>query len=135
LPGLFLCHPVLQPRFGEAASGQPHFESGTVVTSEPQHVVYTRDSAGNEAIYLDGLAAATGNRCGTVDNWDTDHQLSLANEESDDRAWLGALYLVAVYPSEAAATRAAVSLQASAAPELEGAVIITTSTIGRGEDS
>ena len=43
--------------------------------------------------------------------------------------------LVAVYPSEAAATRAAVSLQASAAPELEGAVIITTSTIGRGEDS
>ena len=104
MPGLFLCHPVLQPRFGEAASGQPHFESGTVVTSEPQHVVYTRDSAGNEAIYLDGLAAATGNRCGTVDNWDTDHQLSLANEERDDREWLGALYLVAVYPSAGPAT-------------------------------
>ena len=41
--------------------------------------------------------------------------------------------LVAVYPSEAAATRAAVSLQATAAPELEGATIISTSTIERGE--
>ena len=43
--------------------------------------------------------------------------------------------LVSVYPSEAAATRAAVSLQATGAPELEGATIITTSTIGRDEDS
>ena len=43
--------------------------------------------------------------------------------------------LFAVYPSEAAATRAAVALAATAAPELEGATIITTSTIGRGEDS
>ena len=41
--------------------------------------------------------------------------------------------LVAVYPSEAAATRAAVSLQATAAPELEGATIISTSTTARGE--
>lgn len=43
--------------------------------------------------------------------------------------------LVAVYPSEAAATRGAIALGASAAPELEGATIISTSTIGRGEDS
>ena len=43
--------------------------------------------------------------------------------------------LVAVYPSEAAATRAAVSLGAVAAPQLEGATIISTSTIGRGEHS
>lgn len=42
--------------------------------------------------------------------------------------------LVAVYPSEAAATRAAVTLSA-AAPQLEGATIISTSTIGRGEHS
>ncbi len=42
--------------------------------------------------------------------------------------------LVAVYPSEAAATRAAVPLRAAAAPELEGATIISTSTMGRGED-
>ena len=43
--------------------------------------------------------------------------------------------LVAVYPSEAAATRGAAMLQASAAPELEGATIISTSTIERGEDT
>lgn len=43
--------------------------------------------------------------------------------------------LVAVYPSEAAATRAAVTLSATAAPELEGATIISTSTIGREADS
>jgi len=43
--------------------------------------------------------------------------------------------LVGVYPSEAAATRAAVTLQSASAPELEGATVITTSTIARGEDS
>jgi 4-diphosphocytidyl-2C-methyl-D-erythritol kinase len=43
--------------------------------------------------------------------------------------------LVAVYPSEAAATRGAITLEATAAPELEGASIITTSTMGREEDS
>ncbi len=43
--------------------------------------------------------------------------------------------LFAVYPSEAAATRAAVALASAAAAELEGATIITTSTIARGEDS
>jgi 4-diphosphocytidyl-2-C-methyl-D-erythritol kinase len=43
--------------------------------------------------------------------------------------------LVAVYPSEAAATRAAVTLGAMAAPELEGATIISTSTVERGEHS
>ena len=43
--------------------------------------------------------------------------------------------LVAVYPSEAAATRGATALRATAAPELEGASIISTSTMGREEDS
>ena len=43
--------------------------------------------------------------------------------------------LVAVYPSEAAATRGAITLGAAATPELEGASIITTSTMGREEDS
>ena len=43
--------------------------------------------------------------------------------------------LVAVYPSEAAATRAAVSLQAAAPAALEGATVITTSTTDRGEDT
>ena len=41
--------------------------------------------------------------------------------------------LVALYPSEAAATRAAVTVQAAAPPELDGAEIMTTSTMGRGE--
>ena len=41
--------------------------------------------------------------------------------------------LMAVYPSEAAATRAAVALQTETLRELEGAEIMTTSTIGRGE--
>lgn len=42
--------------------------------------------------------------------------------------------LVTVYPSQAAATRAAAVLEAASAPELEGATIISTSTIGRGEE-
>jgi 4-diphosphocytidyl-2-C-methyl-D-erythritol kinase len=42
--------------------------------------------------------------------------------------------LVAVYPSEAAAKHAAGMLESSAAPELEGATIISTSTIRSGEE-
>lgn len=41
--------------------------------------------------------------------------------------------LVALYPSQAAATRAAADLQTAAPPELEGADIITTSTTRQGE--
>jgi 4-diphosphocytidyl-2-C-methyl-D-erythritol kinase len=43
--------------------------------------------------------------------------------------------LVTVYPSEAAARRAAAALEAASAPELDGATITSTSTIGRGEES
>lgn len=43
--------------------------------------------------------------------------------------------LVAVYPSEAAATHAAVALQAERLDELEDAALITTSTMGREDDS
>ena len=42
--------------------------------------------------------------------------------------------LVAIYPSEAAATRAAVTLQSTAAPELDGATIIRTTTFGRAQE-
>ncbi len=43
--------------------------------------------------------------------------------------------LVAVYPSEAAAARAAATLQAAAVPQLEGATIISTTTFGRAQES
>lgn len=43
--------------------------------------------------------------------------------------------LFAVYPSEAGATRAAIALQAERLVELEGASIMTTTTMERGEDS
>ncbi len=42
--------------------------------------------------------------------------------------------LVAIYPSEAAATRAAVTLQSTATPELDGATITSTSTFGRAQE-
>lgn len=43
--------------------------------------------------------------------------------------------LFAVYPSEAAATRAAITLQAAAPVELDGAAVMSASTMGREEDS
>lgn len=43
--------------------------------------------------------------------------------------------LYAVYPSEAAAARAAATLQTEAPAELDSATILTTSTMGREEDS
>ena len=65
-------------------------------TTAVQHVVYTRASDGTETIYVDGLAVQSGTRPGSFTNW-ADYPLLLANENSNDRPWLGTYYLVAVY--------------------------------------
>ena len=64
-------------------------------TTAVQHVVYTRASDGTETIYVDGLAVQSGTRPGSFTNW-ADYPLLLANENSNDRPWLGTYYLVAV---------------------------------------
>jgi hypothetical protein len=67
------------------------------LTSELTHVVYTRDSSGKAAIYLNGQEKATAEVAGGLANWSGDFRLLLANERTGDRPWRGELHLVAIY--------------------------------------
>lgn len=65
--------------------------------TELTHVIYTRDAEGRARIYINGKAAVTQTVAGTVENWRDEFRLSLLNELTDNRPWLGELHLAAVY--------------------------------------
>ena len=61
------------------------------------HIVYTRHSSGEEKIYVNGIEKYTGTRTGDISSSDDEFYLSLANELSGERLWLGTFYLAAIY--------------------------------------
>ena len=61
------------------------------------HVVFTRNASGDVGLYQDGKRIVSGNVAGDFTNWSHDFRLSIANEISGDRPWLGDLHLVALY--------------------------------------
>jgi hypothetical protein len=52
---------------------------------------------GRVVIYIDGAANLAFTRTGPTTNWDASYPLVVANEATNDRAWLGELHLVAAY--------------------------------------
>ena len=70
--------------------------SGLVQTSL-QHVVYTRAANGAEKFYVDGVLVKEANRGGSTSNWNDSYKFALVNEFTNNRAWLGEIYLAAVY--------------------------------------
>jgi mannose-1-phosphate guanylyltransferase len=64
-----------------------------------QHVVYTWKN-GTERFYLNGQQKYSGTRSGALSNWSSVFGFALGNEFTMDRAWLGELFLVAVYCQE-----------------------------------
>ncbi len=88
------------------ANGSPEISSGAVATTNLQHVVYLRNAAGYEAIYVDGELTFEGTRTGTF-NFNSTYNFALGNELTNNAPWLGEYDLVAVYnralsPSEIA---------------------------------
>lgn len=71
----------------------------STVKTELTHTIYTRDSAGNASIYINGVPQVVGTVGGNLSNWNDSYSLILANEFGSDRSWLGELHLVAVYCS------------------------------------
>lgn len=61
------------------------------------HVVYTRDADGNASLYLDGIRREYQTLGGSMSNWNPNYELAIGNELTNDRPWLGTLYLAAVY--------------------------------------
>lgn len=68
-----------------------------VVQTERTHVVYTRSRDGRAVIYVNGKEVKSQTIDGNLSNWDMSYRLSIANEVSGDRPWLGELSLVAIY--------------------------------------
>ncbi len=64
----------------------------------PTRVVYTRNSDGRTALYVDGMEIAQSQpAAGDLTHWDEGFRLAMANETSGDRPWLGTFHLVAIY--------------------------------------
>ncbi len=84
--------------------------SSDSVTTSLTHVVFTRNvdpgavggaGEGVTKIYINGVLVATGTAVSSIANsWDDEYKFALANELTEDRDWLGELYLVAIYDSE-----------------------------------
>ena len=62
-----------------------------------QHVVYTRDAAGNTSTYVNGQLEASNTVSGNLSNWTNNYKLALGNEVTLNRPWLGELHMAAVY--------------------------------------
>ncbi len=77
-------------------NGTPDIESGNVLSpTELQHVVVTHDGDILK-MYRNGSKEVTSSRPGTYD-WDKSYLLLMANEDTDNRAWLGTIYRIAIY--------------------------------------
>ena len=87
------------------AEGQTDWENGSPTTFTPAgttttlltHVVLTHGADGTEVIYIDGVENRTSTRAGSMTSWDNTYPLVVANEATNDRAWLGELHLIAIY--------------------------------------
>lgn len=66
------------------------------LTTNMQHIVYTRDASGRARLYIDGIEQANAAVAGKLD-WNRKYALTLANEPTGDRPWFGDYYLVAIY--------------------------------------
>ena len=94
-------------------NGNPSTRSrGQVAVPQLTHVVFTRDATGATAVFVDGDEAGRGMVAGSLANWDRSHRLSLANEVTGDRPFLGELHLVAVYGRALSAAEVQQNLQA-----------------------
>ncbi len=65
-----------------------------------QHVVYTRNTSGQEKLYINGVLVSSATKGGNFSNWVNTMSFALGNELSNDRPWLGKFFLVAVYSQE-----------------------------------
>lgn len=79
-------------------NGNPSTASRSgVVQPQLTHVAYTREAEGATRLFVDGQPVGESTVGGRLANWDASHRLSLANEVTGDRPFLGTLHLVAIY--------------------------------------
>ncbi len=85
---------------GLDAPGQLVTSGRTVRAGQRQHVVFTRDDAGEERLYVDGELVAGPRTVSEFDgliNWDPGYALGIGNEFTRDRKFNGTFHFVAIY--------------------------------------
>jgi len=85
---------------GNSNGSSPQLEGGSVSSSQVQHVVMTIKHNGLRKLYVNGSQVASLNSSDDFYQWDRNYKFALANELTQDRPWLGDLYLVAIYNDE-----------------------------------
>lgn len=88
------------------------------VGDQRQHVVYTRAADGTARFFIDGRPRGKGQVAGNLSNWDPAYHLTVANESTGDRPWLGTLHRVAIYNRALAPEEIAEHFQAGPAMPL-----------------
>lgn len=78
---------------GQPSTAGPENSLATKLT----HVIFTRSAGGEVGLYQDAMKIVSGKVAGDFTNWSNDFRLSIANEITSDRPWLGDLHLVAIY--------------------------------------
>lgn len=97
-------------------NGQPElYTPDGSLTTALTHVVYTRNSAGNAKLYLNGVETAAMNVGGNFSNWNSAYKIGVANEFNASRPWLGTLHMAAIYGRALSMTE--VELNFAAGPE------------------
>jgi mono/diheme cytochrome c family protein len=89
------------------------------LTSRLTHVVFTRDAMGLTVIFVNGEQVVSKIVGGDPGNWDAGHRLSLANEISRDRPWLGQFYFVAIYDRALSQSEAQQNFAAGSSPDMK----------------
>jgi hypothetical protein len=85
--------------------------AGSLLENVMAHVVATYDG-NTEKIYINGEQAASNDWIGSFESWDESMNLGLGNEFVDDRTWIGAIYLVAIYSKVLSASEVMANYQA-----------------------
>ena len=99
----------LRTRTTSSVGGTPELftPSGSAVPLALTHVVSTRNASGQRVTYVNGAQVASDTLAGTTANWVNSYPLTIANEATGDRPWLGTLCLVAIYDTALDATEVA----------------------------
>ena len=80
-------------------NGLPALESNALLTTKVTHAVYSFNR-GRAKLYINGRLVKEQKISGTFDNWDKNFKISIGNEVSNNRPWLGTIYYAAIYNRE-----------------------------------
>lgn len=79
------------------SSGKPYLTTDENDIITLHHVAYTRNSQGEEKLFLNGEMVANSVKPLGFDNWKESYHLYLGNESTMEKPWIGMYYLMAIY--------------------------------------